>query len=295
MKIFFYVFCAVLVISAVVFLNYLDNKDEPVTPKTEAAGEVTPERVYYEEAEKALFIWEHTGKKSEIEKAYEEVLEKNIGKLRAENPYVVNMKEAVDTKTLLIPKEITVEKDKKLLRNADTFIYAGRTYDVGYYRKSKDKTVKYFMEQQGGKKPVEISLEGMLPAALNGYKTIKFSKNGTPLLVAMMFANDDSWSTRNYYITDKNGKFIKIFSFEGAWVEERFADIDGDKNMEMILQRRLNWEPEGAAEIVKGLKEKNFTGFNIIFYEHEIIKWSEKEGKLVKAGSIIKADFSHKE
>jgi hypothetical protein len=135
----------------------------------------------------------------------------------------------------------------------------------------------------------------MLPAALYGFKTIRFSKNGTPVLLAMMFAKDDSCSTRNFYVLDRSGKFVKIFSFDGAWVEERYADIDKDKAMDMILQRRLNWEPEGAAEIIRGLKEKNLTGFNAIFYEHEIIKWDEKEAKLVKAGSIIKADFFHKE
>ncbi|OGF45674.1 MAG: hypothetical protein A2231_09315 [Candidatus Firestonebacteria bacterium RIFOXYA2_FULL_40_8] len=278
-----------------ILISYLDNKEETVPAKTAVKETVTSERSIYEEAEKALSVWEHGNKKNEIEAAYCDILEKNIGKLRAENPYVVNMREAVDIKKLAIPKEITVEKDKKLLRNADTFVYAGKTYDAGYYRKDKDKTVKYFLEQEGGKKPQEIKLEGMLHAALYGFKTIKLFKSGTPLLMAMMFANDDSWSTRNFYIMGRDGNFVKIFSFEGAWVEERYADIDGDKVLEMILQRRLNWEPAGAAEIVKGLKEKNLTGFNAIFYEHEIIKWDEKGAKLVKAGSIFKADFSHKE
>ncbi|MFH1074336.1 MAG: hypothetical protein V1752_04520 [Candidatus Firestonebacteria bacterium] len=288
------VFVFILVFTGV-FIGYMENKKETTQVKTSAAEAVAPERTFYEETEKALSNWEQAGKKNEVEKAYEDILQKNIGKLRAENPYVVNMRETVDIKKLSIPKEITVGKDKKLLNSADTFVYAGKTYDVGYYGKSKNKTVRYYLEQEDGRKYMEMTLEGMYPAALYGFKTIKFSKNGIQLLVAMMFANDDSWSIRNFYITDKSGNFVKIFSFEGAWVEERYADIDGDKEMEMILQRRLNREPEGAAEIIKTLKEKNLTEFNAIFYEHEIIKWDEKNAKLVKAGGIIKADFSHKE
>ena len=294
MKRFLLVIVVVLSVFSCVFIyNYLENSDEPAVVVSSALGEVTPEKTYYIAAEKALIQWEKDAKKNEIEKTLAEIQEKKIGKLRVENPYLVGMTEGVDSSKLAILKEIGLGKEKKILKSVDSFIYFLKKYYVAYYRGEKEREVLYYEETRKGL--VEIKLEGMLPAALYGFKTIKFSEDDAQILVAMMFVGDDSWSTRNYYIMDAGGKFKKIYSFEGAWVEERYVDLDADNQLELILQRRLNWEPDGAKEILKELKEKKLAGYNAIFYEDQIIKWEPKNKIMVKAGAIIKADFSHKE
>ena len=281
---------ALAVFGGIFIFYYLENSEEP---EAVPANGPAQERAYYDRAEKALSLWEKAGKKNEIERALAELREKNIGKLKAENPYVANMLEGAGTAKPGLPAEIETGAEKKKLIRADLFTCAGRQFYAAHYRGVKEKELRYYEDTDKGL--VEIKLEGMLPAALYGFKTIMFSKNDIPVLVAMMFASDDSWSTRNFYMIGAEGRFEKIYSFEGSWVEERYADLDGDGILEIILQRRLNTAPEGAAEIIKELKAKNLSGYNAIFYEHEIIKWDPKNKKMVKAGAIIKADFSHKE
>jgi len=284
---------AVLVFVGIFVYNYLENKDDPETVLTSGKNEVTPESAYYSRTEEALHQWEKAAGKSKIEKTLSEIQEKNIGKLRSENPFLVNMIEGVDSSKLDLPKEIESGKKNKILKSTDSFIYAGKKYYAAYYTGGKEKDLRFYREESKGL--VEIELEGMLPAPLYGFKTIQFSKNDTPVLVAMMFLGDDSGSTRNYYVMNAEGKFKKIYSFDGAWVEERYADLDGDGVLEIILQRRLNWEPPEVKEILNELKEKKLSGYNAIFYEHEIVNWDPKNRKMAKAGAIIKADFSHKE
>ncbi len=285
---------SLVAVVAVAAYNYIENIEDPVPPESEMKKNARKEAAFYEEAEKALVSWEAGRKKNGLELLYEEILKKSIEKLRAENPYTVNMAENVNIAELPLPKEIIAGAEKIPLCNADCFLFEEKKYYAGYYRKERAKTVVFYRETEGGKKVEEIKLEGIKPAALYGFKTIKLTKTGPRILVAMMFANDDSWSIRNYYLENEAGIFVRIFSLEGAWAEERYCDIDNDKVLELIFLKRLIREPEGAAMIVKELREKKLAGFNALFYEHELIKWDEKTGKLSKAGSIIKADFSHK-
>jgi len=289
MKRYLLIGAAALLIFTGIYIDYRANKEKPLPRKT------SPESSHYREAGKALAAWETARERNEIETSYEELLKNNTGKIKTENPYVINMQEGVNIAWLALPKEITVEDNVKTLRSADKSLYAGKTFFAGYYQNNKDKTVKIFAGQAGEKSPKEIQLEGLRDAYLYGFKTIKLEKTGAEFLVAMIFARDDSWSIRNFYASGGSGGFKKLYAFQGAWAEERYADLDGDEVLEMILQRRLNAAPPGAEEILKGLKKKNLTEFNAIFYEHVIIKWDDKGAKLVKAGSLIKADFSYKE